>query len=1548
MMWIDPCLRGRGLGVVAEHLCETSNPEIIDAVESAITISPLGKNIVALTQPCSNILTTRATCNSSIYIRNYSAVQFSFEWWSNGGVVYSTPAVISNNPIQQPFSADLNFGLSPGQTFSANRTSGLSPGQTINYRVKVTASDNSVINGSVKSFTIPFSDTIYLPAPNPTLPENWATGQEERPIIQWSSVTNATSYRIVVARNAGDLPTDPSVADCAACIINQPTEDTTIRPSGGALVAGQTYYWKVKARSLDRFGQWSTTRQFKTATASLLPMPAISFPTNNSYGVGITPNIVWSNVVGASSYRLMIAPTASQLTTDPTDPNCPNCTINTTVTDASFTIPPYILSTPNTYVVQVKARNASQYGQWSDKITFNTQLLNPPANYSLTIANSVQGVIASTPAGINCGVSCNATYPSGYTVALTATPNSGYTFTGWSGDCESYSTSICQLTMNATKSVAANYVSNSWLSVTNSNPIGGKIVSDIGGIDCGGTCNLSFPPNTSLTLTPIANPGYSFGGWIGACTGYTGNTCSLQLSGNRSITGIFNANKQLTITVTPEVQGAITSSPAGIDCGMTCSAAFPPNSDVILTAASTSSHSMHDWGGDCYYATGDTCELTLSEARNVTANYVQNFLLSITNYNKADGTITSDSGGINCGDACSARYASAHMVTLTATPATGYKFVGWIGDCQGLELTCARPIVAATNVYANFEPIFASTYPLNVANTNKTGGTVSSDTGGLNCGAMCSHDYLAGTAVALSATSASGFRFAGWGGACYGASGPSCTLTMDATKNVTANFLALQAQTYTITDLGTLSDLDSSYSYAMDINASGEIAGYSLWTSPTGSSDSHAFLYDSSGMHDLGTLGFRSWSSMAYGINDVGQIVGNAITPGDVTTHAFLYDSTGMHDLGTLVDSASNTAGIYSYARGISASGKIVGFSSFSGGTASQYHAYLFDGTGMHDIQTLGGSRSYASRINSNGQVVGYSDITGDTTYHAFVYDKVGGIRDLQTLGGTSSIARSINVLGQIVGNSSLTMNVADHAFIYDNGHMRDLGTLGGTFSNAVSINNSGQIVGYSSLTGESVQHAALFDSAGIHDLNALLVGNTGGWTLVEANAINENGQIIANGNNTRANHAFLLTPIASFPITVTLNGQGSITSNPAGINCGDVCSATFSANQLVTFTVGQSDGNSFTGWGGDCSGTTGSTCQVTINSAKNISANFVPNYLLTVTNANPFGGTVTSDTGGIDCGATCSHNYSSGSRTILSATPTAGFSFAGWGGDCTGNSGNTCQLSLNAARTVTAAFSANFVLTISNINKSGGTVSSSSGDISCGQTCSAVYFYSNNVILSAIPTTGYRFTGWSEGCESIVSGNCNVTVNAKKDITSNFVPYYRLTVANANKTGGTVTSNVGGINCGDTCSQDYDSGTFVTLTSTPASGSIFVRWSGACTGTATCTVSMTANTTVTAIYMTPSTFTATASAGLGGSVSPASRSVTSGASAQFTATANTGYVTNGAVGGTCPAGSWNGSNYTTGAIPTNCTASFYFTRGIPQDMIPALPSRGGWRAIFH
>jgi probable HAF family extracellular repeat protein len=96
---------------------------------------------------------------------------------------------------------------------------------------------------------------------------------------------------------------------------------------------------------------------------------------------------------------------------------------------------------------------------------------------------------------------------------------------------------------------------------------------------------------------------------------------------------------------------------------------------------------------------------------------------------------------------------------------------------------------------------------------------------------------------------------------------------------------------------------------------------------------------------------------------------------------------------------------------------------------------------------------------------VGYAYTTGDAVYHAFLYNGSAMI-DLGTLGGSwGSTAYAINNSGQIVGESGITGDTEEHAFLYSGSTMYDLNTMidsmsGWTLSWASDINNAGQIMG--------------------------------------------------------------------------------------------------------------------------------------------------------------------------------------------------------------------------------------------------------------------------------------------------------------------------------------------------------------------------------------------------------------------------------------------------------------------------------------------------------
>jgi hypothetical protein len=231
--------------------------------------------------------------------------------------------------------------------------------------------------------------------------------------------------------------------------------------------------------------------------------------------------------------------------------------------------------------------------------------------------------------------------------------------------------------------------------------------------------------------------------------------------------------------------------------------------------------------------------------------------------------------------------------------------------------------------------------------------------------------------------------------------------------------------------------------------------------------------------------------------------------------------------------------------------------------------------------------------------------------------------------------------------------------------------------------------------------------------------------------------------------------------------------------------------------------------------------------------------------------GVVISTPSGILCGTTCSGTYGSGTAVTLTATPATGSTFAGWsGGGCSGT--GTCTVTVTSTTTVTATFNASSgSLTVSKAGTGGGNVTSSPAGITCGTTCSATYPYSTAVILTAAPATGSTFTGWSGACTG--TSSCSVTLTSAATVTATFNQQTQTQTTQTLMVGlsgkGKVTSSPAGINCGRTCSAGYPNGTSVTLTATPGAGFAFSGWSGACTGTGSCSVSMTSAQTVNATF---------------------------------------------------------------------------------------------------
>jgi hypothetical protein len=165
-----------------------------------------------------------------------------------------------------------------------------------------------------------------------------------------------------------------------------------------------------------------------------------------------------------------------------------------------------------------------------------------------------------------------------------------------------------------------------------------------------------------------------------------------------------------------------------------------------------------------------------------------------------------------------------------------------------------------------------------------------------------------------------------------------------------------------------------------------------------------------------------------------------------------------------------------------------------------------------------------------------------------------------------------------------------------------------------------------------------------------------------------------------------------------TSGATGTVTSAPAGINCGPVCSSAafdFPAGRDVTLTATPSSGSTFVGWSGSgagfsCPGT--GTCTVTMDTARTVTAAFglarTTTFPLTVTKSGHAAGTATveSKPRGIDCGTTCTAPFPTKAVVTLTVTPGSHSTFVGWSGaGCSGR--GTCVVTMTSAKSVNAEF---------------------------------------------------------------------------------------------------------------------------------------------------------------------------------------------------------------------------------------------------------------------
>ena len=465
--------------------------------------------------------------------------------------------------------------------------------------------------------------------------------------------------------------------------------------------------------------------------------------------------------------------------------------------------------------------------------------------------------------------------------------------------------------------------------------------------------------------------------------------------------------------------------------------------------------------------------------------------------------------------------------------------------------------------------------------------------------------------------------------------------------------------------------------------------------------------------------------------------------------------------------------------------------------------------------------------------------------------------------------------------------------------------------------------------------------------------------------------------------------PPTTYTLTVNSANPASgvaITVSPADANGASngttSFTRTYDSGTTVTLTApATSGGNTFSSWTG-CTSASTVTCTVAMSASATVTANYATppptTYTLTVDSTNPASGVAIgvspADVNSASNGATSfTRTYDSGTSVTLTAPATSGGNnFTSWTG-CTSASTVTCTVAMSANTTVTTNYSTppptTYTLTVNSTNPASGVaIGVSPADVnsaSNGATSFARTYDSGTSVTLTAPATsgGNNFSSWT-GCTSASTVTCTVAMSANTTVTANYATppptTYTLTVDSTNPVSGVaITVSPADVNSASngatSFTRTYDAGASVTLTApTPSGSNTFSSWTG-CTSasTVTCTVTLNANTTVTANYVTPATtYTLTVdstnpASGVAITVSPADVNSASNGSTSFTRTYDAGAsvtLTAPTPSGSNTFSSWTGctSASTVTCMVTmsaNATVTANYTVGLITPTVTVTPS---------
>ena len=408
-----------------------------------------------------------------------------------------------------------------------------------------------------------------------------------------------------------------------------------------------------------------TFDQGSTVTAVATPNPSYSFTNWTENGTIVSTNATYQFTMAGN--RTLVANFTLQYTVNlSANPILGGITVGAGAFNAGTSVT--VTATPNaefnfvnwTQSGTIVSTDLSYVFPLNENKTFIANFILK--TYTLNV-NAPNGTAVKSPNQL--------TYNSGSLVQITATPNTGYTFTGWSGDATG-TTSPLTVTMNANKNITANFTLNTF--TLNVNAPNGTVLKNPS------QATYNYGATVQLNATPDA--GYKFTGWSGDATGLT-NPVTVTMNSNKNVTANFVLDA-FTLNVSA-INGTTVKSPS--------LATYNNGAIVQITATPNSGFIFSSWSGD---ATGNTNPLnvTMNSNKNIIANFIAAPIGFTLNVIANNGTVVKNPDLVT--------YSSGATVQLTATANSGFTFTSWSGDATGSVNPLTVTMNSDKNITANF------------------------------------------------------------------------------------------------------------------------------------------------------------------------------------------------------------------------------------------------------------------------------------------------------------------------------------------------------------------------------------------------------------------------------------------------------------------------------------------------------------------------------------------------------------------------------------------------------------------------------------------------------------------------------------------------------------------------------------------------------------------------------------------------------------------------------------------------------------------------------